>query len=82
MLLKEHNIPELISTGECECNANRSDLVGGFEEILLDDRYAGFIESAFSVSDNYESGLVNDLASFETLCNNIAKKLPGKRSKT
>ncbi|MBN2254091.1 MAG: adenosylcobinamide amidohydrolase [Deltaproteobacteria bacterium] len=72
-------ISDVISTGECECDADRSDLAVAFEEILLQSRYAGFIESAFSVSDDYERGLVNDLASFESLCNKIAEEIAGKK---
>jgi iron complex transport system substrate-binding protein len=79
--LKERkiNISELIPTGECECNANAYDLIVAFEEILLKSRYAGFIESAFTVSDGYERGLISDLTSFEFLCNGIAEEIAGKK---
>jgi len=77
--LKERkiSISGLISMGECECNAGRYDLVGNFEEMLLQPRYVGFIESAFTVSDDYERGLINDLASFESLCNNLTEEIAG-----
>ena len=77
--LKERkiSISGLISMGECECNAGKYDLVGNFEEILLQPRYSGFIESAFTVSDDYERGLINDLASFESLCNNVTEEVAG-----
>jgi len=79
--LKERkiSISGLISMDECECNAGRYDLVRAFEEILLQPRYAGFIESSFAVSDDYERGLINDLTSFEFLCNDIAGEIAGKK---
>jgi ABC-type Fe3+-hydroxamate transport system substrate-binding protein/adenosylcobinamide amidohydrolase len=79
--LKERkiSISGLISMGECECNAGRYDLIGNFEEILLQPRYSGFVESAFTVSDDYERGLINDLASFESLCNNVAEEIAGEK---
>ena len=68
----------LISGIDCECNMKKSDLGATVEEILLDPRYAGFLETAFPLSDDYEMGLIEDLFAFELLCKNMAEKIAGK----
>ena len=69
----------LISVDVCECNVSKYDLIKAFEEILLQPRYAGFIESSFAISDDYEKGLVNDLGFFELWCSDMAEEIAGKK---
>ncbi|MBW2644235.1 MAG: adenosylcobinamide amidohydrolase, partial [Deltaproteobacteria bacterium] len=56
-----------------------SALLGAVEEILLDPRYSGFIESALVLSDNHEKGLVKDLSTYELWCHLIAENIAGKK---
>ncbi len=79
--LKERkiSISGLISMDACKCNVCKCDLSGALEELLLQPRYTGFIESSFAVSDDYERGLIDDLTSFELLCNDIAEEIAGEK---
>jgi adenosylcobinamide amidohydrolase len=79
--LMERNISiyGLISGMTCECIPKKCDLLGAVEEILLDPRYSGFIESALILSDNHEKGLVKDLSSYEQWCRLIAEDIAGKK---
>jgi hypothetical protein len=49
------------------------------EGILLDPRYAAFLESSFVLSDDYEKGLLKDLSPYERWCQNIAEDIAGKK---
>jgi iron complex transport system substrate-binding protein len=79
--LKDRKISgfELVSVDVCECNIGKYDLIKAFEEILLQPRYAGFIESSFAISDDYEKGLVNNLGAFELWCSDIAEEIAGEK---
>ena len=68
----------LVSVDECECGVEKSDLVSRLEEILLQPRYASFVESSFAISDDYESGLIADLSSYELSCKKVAGEIAGK----
>jgi iron complex transport system substrate-binding protein len=50
-------------------------MAASLENLLLQPRYAGFIESAFSVSSAYEKGLIHDLAPFKGYCKAIAEQI-------
>lgn len=69
----------LVSEKECDCAYKKSGLDGMIEEILLEPRYAGFIEASFAISDSYESGLICDLSGYELWCNNVAEEIAGKK---
>ena len=81
--LKDRNIGlyELVSLDECECSVKRSDLVAELEEILLQPRYASFVTLSFTLSDDYEAGLVDDLGSYELWCRNVAGEIAGREIK-
>ncbi len=81
--LKDRNISlfELVSLDECECSVKRSDLVAALEEILLQPRYASFVTSSFTLSDDYEAGLVDDLGGYELWCKNVAGEIAGNEIK-
>ena len=68
----------LVSVDECECGVEKSDLVCRLEEVLLQPRYASFVESSFAISDDYESGLIADLSSYELSCKKVAGEIAGK----
>ena len=55
--------------------------MAGLEKILLQPRYASFVMSAFSLSDAYERGLVDDLGTYELWCKNAAGEIAGKEIK-
>jgi iron complex transport system substrate-binding protein len=79
--LMERNISiyRLISGMKCECIPKKCTLLGSVEEILLDPRYSGFVESALVLSDNYEKGLIKDLSTYELWCRLIAEDIAGKK---
>ncbi len=79
--LQERNISiySLISGMVRECIPKKCGLLGSVEQILLDPRYSGFIESAFVLSDNYEKGLIKDLSTYELWCRLIAEDIAGKK---
>ena len=78
--LKERKISllGLISNEMCDCVGTRSDFAGAVEGILLDPRYAAFLESSLVLSDDYEKGLLKDLAPYERWCQSIAADIAGK----
>ena len=69
----------LVSEVKCDCIYEKNGLGGEIEEILLDPRYAGFIEASFAISDSYERGLICDLSGYELWCNNVAEEIAGKK---
>ncbi|MBC8431561.1 MAG: adenosylcobinamide amidohydrolase [Desulfobacterales bacterium] len=79
--LKERKIRlyGLISDKICECNLSRNDQIAALEKTLLDPRYAGFIESSFALSDDYEKGLFTDLDAYDLWCKNIAEDIAGRK---
>ena len=73
------SIYRLVSEAKRDCIYKKSGLGGEIEEILLDPRYAGFIEASFAISDSYERGLICDLSGYELWCNNVAEEIAGKK---
>ncbi len=70
----------LISLDDCECRIKKSHLAKALEEILLQPRYASFISSSLSISDDYESGLITDLGPFRLWCRKIAEEIAGEET--
>ncbi len=54
-----------------------SDLLAPVEELLLDKRYAAFIESSLAVSDAWQRHQLSDLKSFRKWCCRIAGEVAG-----
>jgi hypothetical protein len=78
MRLKERGISiyDLIASNQiCEFRQDKARIVGAVEELLLDPRYAGFIQMALTVSDDYEKGLIQDLSTFEDFAQAIAGEI-------
>ncbi len=53
--------------------------LAGLEEVLLQPRYAAFLESAFALSDAYERGLVTNLETFENWCRSMVEEIAGSK---
>jgi iron complex transport system substrate-binding protein len=70
-------IYSLIAKEKCDCGRTKNQFVGEVEALLLNPRYAGFMEMALSMSDDYEKGLIKDLSSFEEFSNTIAMEICG-----
>ena len=81
--LKERgiNIYSLFAEEKCDCGRDKSEFAGVVEEILIDPVYAGFIEIAMGISDDYEKGLIKDLSLFNQWSKNIAENIAGKEIK-
>ena len=58
---------------------DKRELVGRLEELLLQPRYASFLESALALSDNYERGLIADLKVYELWCKRLAEEIADKK---
>jgi ABC-type Fe3+-hydroxamate transport system substrate-binding protein/adenosylcobinamide amidohydrolase len=50
--------------------------------VLLEPRYAGFLQAALSLSDSYGKGLVTDLSAHESQCARIASDIAGQKVDT
>ena len=57
--------------------ANRNRILTLWETVLLNPRYAGFMETALALSDAYERGQVQDLSEFADYCRVVAVELAG-----
>lgn len=62
---------------ECKCDADKSEMAAALEAILLDQRYASFLEAAFAISDHYEQGLIEDLSFFKAWCDLVREEIAG-----
>lgn len=68
---------ELVSEAQCDCMVKKGEATIALEEILMEPRYAGFMETAFAISDAYQRGLVINLAFYERWCKTIAEEIAG-----
>jgi hypothetical protein len=59
-----------------------SRMLAGLETLLMNPLYAGFMESALAVSNDYGAGLVSDLRSFQELCRHTSEAISGCKSDT
>jgi len=69
---------ELVSEAQCDCMAKKGEATVALEEILMTPRYAGFVQAAFALSDNYRRGLISDLLSYQLWCKTVAEEIAGK----
>ncbi|MBW2709718.1 MAG: adenosylcobinamide amidohydrolase [Deltaproteobacteria bacterium] len=69
---------ELVSEAQCDCMAKKGQATIALEEILMEPRYAGFVQTAFALSDNYQRGLINDLSSYQLWCQTVAEEIAGR----
>ncbi|MEJ2038040.1 MAG: helical backbone metal receptor [Desulfosarcinaceae bacterium] len=61
----------------CDCRLKGNEIKAALEQLLLQPRYAGFLEAAFALSDAHERGLVEDLSSFAAWCGRIRREVAG-----
>lgn len=66
------NIRAIFDKESTVCKSRESKLASSIEHLLLNPEYAGFIEMALTLSDDYEKGLITDISSFEKLCHDTA----------
>lgn len=75
--LRERNISiyDLVSSEKVNNRIRLKDL----ESVLLNPVYAAFIQSSFSISDDYEKGLIMDLSLHKRHCHKLAEDIAGKK---
>jgi len=61
-------------------NISRREAVAALEKLLLEPETAAFIETAFAVSDQAETGLIKSLAPFSRWCGHVASGISGKQA--
>jgi iron complex transport system substrate-binding protein len=76
---RDITVSGLIGTEKCDCDCDPDDLSGAVEALLLDPQYAGFMESALAVNDEYQKGLIKDLTSFSIWGQHIAEQIAGRK---
>ncbi len=75
---RQVSLYELVSEAQCDCMVKKGEATAALEEILMDPRYAGFLETAFALSNDYRRGLIQDLGSYQDWCNAVAQELAGR----
>ena len=70
---------ELVSETQCDCMAKKGQATIDLEEILMDPRYAGFVQASFALSDAYRRELISDLSSYQRWCKNVAEEIAGQK---
>ena len=82
--LKEREISlyALTSGVDCDCmnrvGITKKEFSMRVEHLMLESRYAGFMESALALSDEYEKGLIKDLTLFDDWCLAVASSIAGR----
>lgn len=75
--LKERKISLFGLVGDCTCGIGGNTLTRELEGLLMKPEYAGFIEAALAISDQYERGLIADIGGFEAWCGRITESVAG-----
>jgi iron complex transport system substrate-binding protein len=70
---------ELVGDALWETRVSKGDLTKALEEILLQPRYAAFLESSFALSDDYEKGLVTNLLPHKLWCAAVSEQIAGRK---
>lgn len=76
------DLHELLAS--CNASADRNSRrvhLARLEEILLQPRFASFIEASLALSDAYERGQVKSLEPIEAWCRNVAEEIAGRWTK-
>ncbi len=66
---------ERIFQAPCNCAAYRHDLYAEIERLLLQDRYAGFLEAAMALDDARACGRKVDLSLFARWCQQVSAEI-------
>jgi ABC-type Fe3+-hydroxamate transport system substrate-binding protein/adenosylcobinamide amidohydrolase len=72
----------LVNKAVCDCAPHTGAAGAELEAVLLEVRYADFVEAAMAMSDSYEAGLTTDLGAFEIWCRTMADEIAGRPLKT
>ena len=77
--LKERKISirRLLRLDDCPCGLTPHAFAAAMEQLLLEPRYAAFVEAAFAVSDHHAQGLIGDLSSFRSWAHHTADQIAG-----
>jgi len=81
--LKERNISLYsLATGvTCDCmhqkGITQNEFAGIVELLVLEKKYAAFLESALALSDAHERGLIRDVTLYQEWCRTIASQIAG-----
>jgi len=70
---------ELVSEAQCDCMVKKGEATVALEEILMSPRYAGFVEAALALSNDYQRGLISDLGGYQLWCNSVSEEIAGRR---
>jgi len=74
---REITIFGLVNLAGLKNYEDKKKITAALEGVLLDPRYASFLELSLSISDDYERGLIADLTTYEAFCKQIAKDISG-----
>ncbi len=79
--LKERHLAlyDLIPDGGLGQRIPRMKAVADLESLLLQPKYAAFIETAFAISDQYEAGLIHSLSPYRLWCKEMVYEISGRR---
>lgn len=69
---------ELVSKMDCLGDISKKEMLSKVNCLLLQPKYANFMEAAFSLSDDYQKGLMTDRSAFRSWCQKIATDIAGK----
>ncbi|NLA74074.1 MAG: ABC transporter substrate-binding protein [Deltaproteobacteria bacterium] len=70
------NINEEMLAGK-DYRMEKREIANNLERLLLEPEYAAFIASSFSISDDYERGMIKELVQFEKWCIALASDISG-----
>ncbi|MCP3940680.1 MAG: ABC transporter substrate-binding protein [Desulfobacteraceae bacterium] len=75
-----YNLASKISDNHMPGNAIfKTNFTRAIEHLMLEKKYAAFLESALAVSDAYEKNLIEDLTFFQEECRVVASQIAGKK---
>ena len=70
------NLPRVVAEAEGSCDGlDRNALLAEVENLLVDPQYAGFMTSAFAISDARQRGGVTDLHAFDEWGKTISRSI-------
>ena len=67
----------LLSESHCPCQGTLSQQVGDLQNLLLEPRYAGFLEASMALSDAWQRGLISDLDFYKDQSRHLAEEIAG-----
>ena len=77
--LKERKVSLYAISREFTQEPETATLRKEVESLLLQPRYANFIKALMAISDDYDKGLVDDIAAVDHWCQVIAEEIAGKQ---